>query len=425
MSAVVIGINNQSMPLELFERLALDDTRRFKALAELSGPDGLDEVAVLATCNRTEIYTLDQPGRDVAASVGAFLLNLGELPRSALAQHLYVHRDQNAVRHLFRVAAGLDSAVVGETEILGQVRTARRLASQEGASGPALDRLFRHAVQTGKRARSETAIARGTTSMSQAAIELAVSRLGGLADRRALILGAGAMATGMAMALRRAGIQEVLVANRTWTAATDLASSVGGRAVRSTDIADHLTNLDLVLSSTGSNFALLEPQDVAPAVVGRDQKPLLLIDLGVPRDIDPKVGELPEVTLLDMEDVQRFARASLDRRHGEVAAVNKVIDQEMQRFESASSSLDAAPLIASLHSRAEDVRASELLRFQSRLANLDPQQLSTVEELTRAIVNKLLHAPTVAVKNAAGSSNGDALAEALRLLHDLQDRPHP
>ena len=419
MSVVVIGLNHRTMPLDLFERVTVDGARLPKALHDLSSREHLGEVVVLSTCNRTEVYALAERFHGAYSDVRRFFADLAYTAPDEFSDHFYVHYDNEAVEHLFKVAAGLDSTVLGEAEILGQVRRAWEFAGEEQASGPVLNLLFRHALETGKRARTETDIARGTASVSHAAVEMAAENLGSLEGARVLILGAGEMAEGMITALQAAGVVEVLVANRTWRKARTLADRVGGEAVRFADLPAALTSVDLLLTSTGSAVPVVEHDDFAPIMEARHGRPLLIVDIAVPRDVEPSVRSLPGVTLLDMDDLRRFAQVGLDRRSHEMTAVRQIIDEELARYLSASSARSAAPIVKSLHQWADLIRANELARFDARLDGLDQRQREAVEALAHGLVNKLLHRPTVTLKEHAGSATGDRLADAMRQLYDL------
>jgi glutamyl-tRNA reductase len=420
-SVVVIGLNHRTMPLDLFERMTIDGARLPKALHDLSSRSHIGEVVVLSTCNRTEVYAIAERFHGAYADVRNFLSELAFVPPEEFADHLYVHYDAEAVRHLFAVAAGLDSAVIGEAEILGQVRTAWERAGAEGAAGPVLNLLFRHALETGKRARTDTGIARGTASVSHAAVEMAAERLGDLSGRRVLIMGAGDMAEGMATALQGAGVADVFVANRTWRKARTLADRIGGQAVRLSDLSLALLEVDLLLTSTGATVPVVEHDDFAPVMAERAGRPLLIVDIAVPRDVDPTVREIPGVTLLDINDLRRFAQAGVERRSHELAAVEAILDEELDRFRSAESARGAAPVIRALRGWAEEVREAELARFDAKLDGLDDRQREAVEALTRGLVAKLLHQPTVTLKDTAGSTTGGRLTDATRQLFDLDD----
>ncbi|MCB1250232.1 MAG: glutamyl-tRNA reductase [Acidimicrobiales bacterium] len=419
MSVVVIGLNHRTAPLDLLERLTVDDARLVKALGDVSGREHVSEAVILSTCNRTEIYAVAEKFHGAYRDIRDFLADWSFLPPEAFTDHLYVHYDDLAVDHLFAVAAGLDSAVLGEHEILGQVRTAWELALDEGTSGGQLNMLFRHALEVGKRARTETGIARNIASVSTAAVAMAAERLDGLAGKRILVLGAGEMAEGMVRSLAGADVAEVLVANRTWERAFDLAQRVGGRALHLAELDQGLRQVDLLLTSTGASSLIVEHGDLEAAVAARAGRPLLIVDVAVPRDVDPAAGDLDGVTLLDMDDLRAFAESGVAERRREVAAVRTIIDDEVQRFVAVASAREVAPLVASLHTLGEQVRAGELERFAGRLGELDERQRELLDALTKGIVAKLLHEPTVGLKDAAGTPKGERLAEALRDLFDL------
>jgi glutamyl-tRNA reductase len=303
---------------------------------------------------------------------------------------------------------------------LGQVRRAWERAHEEGAVGPTLNAAFRHAVEVGKRARTETGIGRHVTSVSQAAVAMAADRLGGLDGRRVLVLGAGGMGQGIATSLRAAHVSDVLVCNRTWDRALELAEAVGGRPVPLLDLPAALAEVDLLLTSTGASSIMVEHGDLEPVMASRGpDHPLLIVDVAVPRDVDPSAGDLPGVTLLDMTDLQTFAAQGLEKRQREIGKVEEIIEEEVTRWVETNHARRASPLVAALRSRAEEVRTSELERLAGRLTDLDDRQREAVEALTRGIVGKLLHDPTVRLKDAVGTARGERLAEALRDLFDL------
>jgi glutamyl-tRNA reductase len=418
-SVVVIGLNHRTVPLALLERMTVDDARLGKALHDVESRDNVSEAVLLSTCNRLEIYVVAERFHGAYQDIRDFLSETAFMPPEQFGDHLYVHYDEDAVRHLFSVAAGLDSAVVGEAEILGQVRNAWERARAEGTAGSQLNLLFRHALETGKRARADTAISRHIASVSTAAVAMAAQRLQGLAGRRALVLGTGDMGEGMVHALVDAGVDDLRIANRTWERAEELASRVGGRAVRLADLGATLAEVDLLLTGTGASSMMLEHGDLARVMNDREGRQLVVVDVAVPRDVDPAAGELPGVVLLDMDDLREFVEAGLTERRREVDAVREIIDDELDRFIAVSSAREVAPLVKELYDRADQVRRGELDRYATKLAALDPDEADTVEALTRAIVAKLLHDPTVALKDAAGSPRGERLVESLRDLFDL------
>jgi glutamyl-tRNA reductase len=314
------------------------------------------------------------------------------------------------------VAAGLDSALLGESEILGQVRRAWEVAALEGASGPTLNQLFRHAVEVGKRVRHQTGIGRRLTSLSSAAVALAGERLGGLDGRTVLVVGAGAMGERIAKAATVKGARAV-IANRTVERARVVADEVGGAAIGLASMLSALAEVDAVLTSTGSSTPLIERADLEAAVAGR-RTPLLVVDVAVPRDVDPAVSTLAGVTLLDMDDLRASVDAGLAARRREVGRARDLIDEEVSRYRDAATARSAAPLVVALRQRAEEVRAAEVARLAR---NLGPAEREALDALSRGLVAKLLHEPTVRLKEAGGTARGERLAEATRELFDLDE----
>ena len=419
MSVVVIGLNHRTVPLDLLERMTVNEANLPKALADLVGRDHVSEAVVLSTCNRTEVYASVERFHAAYADIREFLSGLAFLPPEAFGDHLYAHYDEAAAQHLFSVAAGLDSAVLGESEILGQVRTAWERAHTEEAAGSTLNMLFRHALEAGKRARTETAIGEKTTSVSQAAVAMAAERLGDLKGRSVLVVGAGEMGEGLVRSLIDAGADPVQVANRTWDRAKDLADRVGATAIHLDDLPRALSDVDLLLTSTGATSIIVEHGDIEPVVEARAGAPLLIVDIAVPRDVDAAAGTLPGVTLLDMDDLRAHAELGLAERRREVTAVRAIVEDEVLRFQARSTAREVAPLVAALRQKAEDLRVAELARQQARLADLTSAQQEAVEAATKAALAKLLHEPTVRLKDAAGTPRGERLAESLRTLFDL------
>jgi glutamyl-tRNA reductase len=418
-SVVVIGLNHRTVPLDLLERMTVPSGRLPKALADLRGRENVTEAVVLSTCNRTEVYAGVERFHAAYHDIRAFLSEQAFLPPEAFADHLYVHYDAEAASHLFTVTAGLDSAVVGESEILGQVKGAWEAGQSEGTVSTGLNALFRHALEVGKRARTETGIGRHTTSVPQSAVAMATERLGSLAGRRILVLGAGEMGERTLVALTGAGASEVVVANRTWSRAVELAEKVGGRAVHVDDVPDELSRVDLLVTSTGASSIILEHSDLEPVAKARQGKPLLIVDIAVPRDVDAAAAALPGVTLLDMDDLRAYADEGRRGREGEILNVRDIVDDELARYTATNTAREVAPLITSLRDRAEEVRRGELEKQKGRLAALSPEQREAVEAVTRATVAKLLHEPTVRMKDASGTVRGERLAESLRDLFDL------
>jgi len=416
LTVIVVGLNHRTVPLDVLERMTVTGERLPKALHDLVSRDNITEAVVLSTCNRTEVYVVAERFHPAVGDVRNVLSGLAFLAPEDFSDHLYTFHDAAAVAHLFSVVSGLDSAVLGESEILGQVRGAWEQAVEEGAAGAGMNMLFRHAVEVGKRVRTETSIGRHTTSVSHAAVELAEARLGTLTGKRVLVLGAGDMGEGMAVSLAKAGVAEVLVANRTRSRADELAAKVGGRSVSVVDLPAALAEVDVLLTSTGASSVLVDHGDLEPIVAARAGRELLIIDVAVPRDVDPSAADLPGVDLLDMDDLRAFADVGLAERRREVTSVRYLIDEEVQRYREAATARQVAPLIGSLRERAESARAAEVERVTAKLT---PAERAAVDVASRAVVAKLLHEPTVRLKDAAGTARGERLADALRDLFDL------
>jgi glutamyl-tRNA reductase len=394
---MLIGLSHHVAPVELRERVTLD----VEAAAALAG--SLGDAVCLSTCNRTELYLAGGDGARVAAA-------LEELAGESLEGVLYRLHDDAAVLHLFRVAAGLDSLVPGEGEILGQVRA----AYESVTTGPLLDRVFRQALAVGKRVRTETAIGESPASVSAAAAALAAQVFGDLSGRRVLLVGAGRIGELAASNLASRGATIAFVANRTLDTARELARRFGGSAIALGDIAAHLGDVDVVVSSTSAAGTVLHAGDV-PA---RRHNPLFFIDIAVPRDLDPAVHELDGCFLYDIDDLEAVVAETLAGRRAEAARAEQLVAEEAERFRSWRASLDVVPAIASLRARAEEIRSAELAKVDGRVSD---DERRTLESVTAQILNKLLHLPTVRMKEAAVSSDGDAYADAVRHLFGLED----
>jgi glutamyl-tRNA reductase len=415
-SVVVIGLNHRTVPLELLERTTVAADGLPKALHDLTARPNVNEAVLLSTCNRTEVYAVAERFHGAFQDIRDFLCDVAHMAPEDLQPHLYSQHDAAAAAHLFSVAAGLESAVLGESEILGQVRSAWATAQAEGAARSSLNLLFRHAVEVGKRARTETAIGRSTASVSHAAVEMATERFGPLDDAKVLVIGAGAMGEGIVAALTGAGAGQVTVINRTHERAVELADRLAGRAVAFSALPDALADADVLLTSTGAGTVIVEADVVERAKAGR---PLLVVDVAVPRDVDAAVADLPGVTLLDLDDLRDWAARGIADRAAEAARVRLIVAEEVVNYGEIVVTRQAAPLVAQLHERGEAVRSAELARYRNRLDALDDRQREAVDAVTRAIVAKLLHDPTISLKRDAGTPRGERNAAAVRDLFDL------
>ncbi|HSC91101.1 MAG TPA: glutamyl-tRNA reductase [Gaiellaceae bacterium] len=400
MRLVLVGTSHHRAPVELRERVALDRDAAAEAAAQLAA--GGAEAVVLSTCNRTEAYVAHAESA-AAETIASSLFSAPELHDA-----LYRLRDEAAALHLFRVASGLDSLVPGEGEILGQVRA----AYDAGAAGPLLDRLFRQALHTGKRVRTHTAIAESPSSVSAAAAALAQSVFGDLAGRRILLVGAGKVSELAARNLLSRGAEVAFVANRTPEHAVGLATRIGAEAVPLERIREELAAADVVVASTSAPGIVLRAEDVPP----RKGRPLLLIDLAVPRDLDPAIHELEGCFLYDIDDLDAVVAESLAARRGEAERAERLVAHEAERWREWQASLDVVPAIASLRARAEEIRRTELERVAGRLSD---EERRAVESVTARMLDKLLHLPTVRMKQAAVTADGVLYADAVRHLFGL------
>ena len=418
MSIVVIGVNHRTAPIELLERVSLAGADLRKAVTGLVSRANIREAAVLSTCNRTEVVCVAERFHGAYADIRDFFCELGGLQPDELHQHLYSQHDDAAVSHLFEVAAGLDSAVLGESEILGQVRGAWEMAQAEGGAKATLNLLFRHAIETGKRARTETSIGKHTASVSHAAVDMARERLGSIAGRRVLVVGAGDMGEGIAVALVGAGATDITVINRTEVRAAQLAERVGGRVAPFSQLGAALHEADVLLTCTGAGTVIIDRDLVVGAREGVTT-PLLVVDIAVPRDVASDVEQADNVTLLNLDHLRDWAARGIALRAAEADRVRGIVSEEVERFGLETTARQAAPLVAQLHEKADTVRVAELERFSNRLASLDPAQRVAVEAVTKGIVAKLLHQMSVKLKDDAGSPQGERNAAAVRDLFDL------
>lgn len=418
-----LGLNHTTAGIELREKLAFTENSVRAALARLGcgngvQPDAVSEMVILSTCNRVEIYAI-APNRTFEALEG-FLADVRDVPTTAFAPHMYRLLDHEAITHLFRVAAGLDSLVLGEPQILGQVMQAFELARGQNATGPVLSRLFQAALRAGKRARTETAISHNPASISSVAIRLAESEVRDLPNARVLVVGAGEMAELAVEALRKRGVAEVQVVNRTLARARMMADRWGGIASTFENLAEAINWADILVTSTGAPHTIISRELVADVMGQRAGRALAIIDIAVPRDVDPGVNEIPEVSLYDIDTLEKHLVYSLARREKEVPQVEAILAEVQAEFEDYLAMLDVIPLIAEMHQRAESIRQNELDKTLRRLPDLDAGQREHLDLLTQALVKKLLHAPITQLRSAAGSPQAVEYATAARKLFDLE-----
>jgi glutamyl-tRNA reductase len=423
MHLVLVGTSHHRAPVELREQLFVSAAANSGLVERLAGEDA--EAVVLSTCNRTELYLAH--GDEELAEERAFgeLTALAGMSESELAPALYTLADEAAALHVFRVAAGLDSLIPGEAQILGQVRGAYELAQEARTAGPVLHRLFRQALRVGRRVRTETAIGENPASISSAAAELAERVFGSLEGKRILVLGAGKMSDLATVNLISRGVESVFVANRSVERAERLARRFGGRAVGLSAVEEELERADVVVASTSSQGVVLSAPQVERAMRRRRGRPVFFIDIAVPRDLDPAINELDGCYLYDIDDLERVVAESVAGRREEAVRAEAIVSEEADAFRAWQLSLDVVPAIASLRAQAESIRRAELERAERRLASLSPSQRRAVEALTSQIVAKLLHRPTVRLKEAAAAADGVLYADAVRHLFGLGDDGDP
>ena len=419
MSIVVLGVNYHTSPVTLLEKVMIPVPAMSEALRVLSNHSDIREVVVLSTCNRTEVYAVAERFHGAHADILEFLCETSGLSADEITPHLYSQFDDDAVVHLFEVAAGLDSAVLGETEIVGQVRDAWDFAMKQGTSRSTLNLLFRYALESGKRARTETGISRSTASVAHAAVEMAEEILGTLSGKRVLVVGAGEMGEGVAGALSRAGTESITVLNRTASRAEALAEKIGARVSEFESLETELFTADVVLACTGAGGVIIDHELMARVRNGVST-PLLVVDIALPRDVAASVAELPGITLRDLDHLSDWAQRGIDKRASEVGQVREIIGEEVKRFLLDQTQRQAAPLVAQLREVVESIRTAEMDRFESALSAMTPEQRELVESISHGIINKMLHAPSVRLREAAGTPQGERLSAAVRDLFSLE-----
>ena len=423
MSVVVIGVEHTKTPLDILEAVTVGDAEVSKVLAQLAAYENVREVALVSTCLRTEIYAVVDRFHDAVDDVTALLADRAGCSPAIIEEHESVYFDRGVASHLFKIAAGLASAVPGETEVLGQVRRSFDRAVDEGTAGPMLTTLFRHAIQTGRRVRAETGISRGTTSFSFAAVDMARQHLGSdLEGASAVLLGAGGLASGTFASLaseRSVSLASIHVVNRTRANATELAGRATGTVTASDhgleDLTEVLSRSRLLICAAEAGQPLVTPEHLA----GRNGRPLLIVDLGMPRNVDPEVGTLSGVELFDISHLSAVVDAAMEERRGEITIAERIVSDEVARYLEDLRGRGAAPVVVALREKLEAIRIAELERRRSDLASLSPAQLEAVEALTRSMLAKLAHEPSIALKEAAGTPRGERLLEAVSLLFDL------
>lgn len=430
MSLVAVGLNHTTAPLELREKLVVPRDDIATQLESLGMRAGLSEVMLLSTCNRVEVYGVPQTTEPMRI-IQALAALRGEGPRQ-FEGHYFARQGMSAVRHIFRVTASLESMVVGEPQILGQVKDAFQIAREHGTVGATLDRCMTMAFRGAKRVRTETQIARGGASISSVAVDLAASIFGSLAGARVALLGAGEMAQHAATHLRAAGCGDMEVVNRSQDRGQALAETVAGRYVPWSDLNAALIKADIVICSTGASEAVVTPQLMKQVMRKRRGRPVFLVDIAVPRDVDPAVGKMEQVFAYDIDDLQQIVAENMSHRGAQADAARKVLDEEIEAFFSWKRTRDVAPTISSLQELGQGIVKNEFDRHRAKLSTLDATQREAVEKLVHGVVQKLLHKPMHQLRTQAQidssedpdpSASAENLAQAVRSLFDLDQGP--
>lgn len=407
MPIYVYGMNHSSAPLEVRERMAFPEDGLAEAVGRLVAIGPIKEGLILSTCNRTEIVV--HAAADATGALKGFLVDERRAASDELDRHCYLRADGEAVRHLFRVASSLDSMILGEAQILGQVKEAYSAAVRGRGIGTVLDALMQRSFAVAKKVRTETGVSRFPVSIAHAAVSLARDIFGELRDRVGLIVGAGKMGRLAAQHLMAAGVRTVVVVNRSGERAAELARELAGVAADWDRRFDQMERADIVIASTAAPHAVIGYDEVLRVSRARRGRPLFFIDIAVPRDVDPRVNEIDNVYLYDVDDLQGVVQANLEERRREAETAGAIVEREVTAYLGWLRSLDVGPLIVDLREHVHNVGAHELARFRSRLGALTPQQQKTVEEMTEALVNKFLHHPIQAMKRAAANGGGDRL----------------
>ncbi|ACX52370.1 glutamyl-tRNA reductase [Ammonifex degensii KC4] len=420
MFLIVVGLNHRTAPVQVRERFSFTPAQARELLVELKRKPGVEAAVLLSTCNRTEFYLLLSKEVARTAVIEVISRRTGVEFETGLKPYLYAHTERNCVKHLFRVASGLDSMVLGETQILGQVRDAYHLALEVGATESYFNALFQQALAVGKRVRTETGIDRNAVSVSSAAVELARQALGSLAGRTVLIVGAGKMGELTAKHLVANGVAGVIVSNRSFDHAQELAARFGGRAVRFDELYEQMLDADIVISCTAATHYVIHAEAMLEVMRRRGGRKLFLIDIAVPRDVDPEVGKLPGVMLYDIDALGKVVDENYAARRQAAVQAEAIIEEEVDKFLRRQAERAVVPLIAALKERGEEIKQRELKRALNRLGPLTPQQQKAVLSLANSLVNQLLHDPIVRLKELALTTRGHVYAEALQELFNLE-----
>jgi glutamyl-tRNA reductase len=419
MNFQLIGVNHKTAPVEVRERLAIPESRMADALKRLVGHPGVDEGLILCTCNRVEVLAQTKNG---SSDLRSFLQTYFEMKVPELAPHLYEYHERDAIRHVFRVTSSLDSMVVGEPQILGQVKEAYATARAVGAVHSQLDQLLTRAFAVAKRVRTETAVGSSSVSVASVAVELAKKIFGSLNGKQVYLVGAGKMSELAARHLMAHGAASIFVANRTYDRAAALAEKFGGQAIHFEELYETADRADIVITSTGSPRAIFRREHGELFLSRRKNRPMFFIDIAVPRDVDPQMNKLDGIFVYDIDDLQQAVASNTSDRRKEAERAESIIDNEIDRFQARLQTRDVVPTIVSLQDHLETIRQAEIDRVRGRLGALSPEQELAIETLTRGIVSKIMHTPISTLKTAARGSEATPMIDVVRRIFNLQEK---
>lgn len=417
MKILIIGLNHKTANIETRERLAFNGPKLEEGVFGLKKIPEVKEVAVLSTCNRVELYTCVSDTASAVENIKNFLSEFHNVARSDFEKSLYIYTDTDAIRHILRVGSSLDSMVVGEPQILGQLKDAFDFALSKKTTGVILNKLMKKAISTAKRVRTETRIAENAVSISFAAVELAKKIFTDLSGKSFMLLGAGEMAELAARHLVNNGVTDVKVANRTYERGCELAKEFNGKAVRFEEFLNELIHTDIVICSTGAPTYVLLKNHMQKVMKERKHKPVFIIDISVPRNIDPEINKIDNVYLYDVDDLQDVVDTNILERKKEAEKAEKIIDEEVEKFTKWISSLDSVPTIVALRQKAEEIKNEEIEKFKNKFPDIDAEKIKAVEYMATAIINKLIHPPTVALKE--NTEDRDELIAMIKKLYGI------
>jgi glutamyl-tRNA reductase len=421
MHILVVGLNHRTAPVEVREKFTLSDEELPEALQQLKQTKSILECVIVGTCNRTEIYVVVDRLHLCGHFIRSFMEQWFNIPNREFSQHLYIHEDQAALEHLFRVTSGLDSMIIGETQIIGQIRSSFLLAQKLRTTGTMFNTLFKQAVTMAKRAHSETTIGENAVSVSYAAVELGKRIFGHFKDKNVMIIGAGKMSELTVKNLYANGVNKVIVANRTLEKAVNLAEKIKGIYCSFEQINDYISDVDIIISSTGASEYILTRDQIQAVMQKRKSRSLFLIDIAVPRDLDPQISDISNVFLYDIDDLEGIVQSNLEQRRMEALKIEKMIEEEIDIFQKWYKTLGVGPVIRALQDKSALIHEETMESLLKKLPELDERQVKVIRKLTKSIVNQMMHDPILRIKEMSAERNGDDALEMFSKFFALED----